>query len=98
MEIKENEKIDKYLDFARELKKLRNIVTMTIVVGMVSKGLERGLEELEISWKLRPFKLYHCWDWSEYWVESWRPEGTFCHSDSRERLPADAGEKNLQGV
>ena len=53
MKIKESEKIDKYLDFARELKKLWNMKMMVvpIVVGAletVSKGLEKRLEELKI--------------------------------------------------
>ena len=51
--IKASEKIDKYLDFARELKKLWNMkVTMiSIVVGglrRVPRGLEKRLEKLMI--------------------------------------------------
>ena len=51
--LKENEKKDKYLDLARKLKKLWNMkVTVTpIVVGVfsaVTKGLIKGLEDLEI--------------------------------------------------
>ena len=49
---KESEKKDKYLDLARELKKLWNM-KVTIVpfvigaLGTVTKGLVRGLEDLE---------------------------------------------------
>ena len=48
--------MDKYLDLNRELKKLFNTgLTVTPIVfgalGMVLKGLERGLEELEIKEK-----------------------------------------------
>ena len=53
MIIKENEKRDKYLDFARELKKLWNMKAMVIPIvigafGTVPRCLLRGLEELEI--------------------------------------------------
>ena len=51
--LKENEKKDKYLDLARELKKLWNmkvkIVPIVIdALGTVTKGLSKGLEDLEI--------------------------------------------------
>ena len=50
VKLKESKKRDKYLDLARELKKLFNIkVTMIpIVIGTVYKGLVQGLEDLEI--------------------------------------------------
>ena len=49
VEIKE----DKYLDFAKELRKLWNVMVPVIPIAVgalrtVPKGLERGLEELEI--------------------------------------------------
>ena len=52
--LKESEKMDKYLDLARELKKLWNmIVTIVPIVigalGTVTKGLLKGLEDLEVS-------------------------------------------------
>ena len=52
VKIKENKR-DKYLDLARELKSLWNmkVTVIPIVIGAlgtVSKGLERGLEKLEI--------------------------------------------------
>ena len=51
--IKENKKIAKYFDLAREQKKLRNmkVAEIPIVIGdfgMVSEGLEKRLAELEI--------------------------------------------------
>ena len=51
--LKEREKKDKYLDLARELKKLWNMkVTIVPIVigalGTVTKGLLKGLEDLEI--------------------------------------------------
>ena len=51
--LKESEKKGKYLDLARELKKLWNMeVTIVPIVigalGMVTKGLLKGLEDLKI--------------------------------------------------
>ena len=53
VKVKESEKIDKYLDLARELKKIWNmrVKVVPIVIGAlgtVPKGLERSLDELEI--------------------------------------------------
>ena len=53
VKLKESEKKDKYLDLARELKKLRNIkVTFIPIVigalGTVTKGLVQELKDLEI--------------------------------------------------
>ena len=53
VKVKENEKTDKYLDLAREQKKLWIMRVMVIpivvsVLGMVPKGLEDRLDELEI--------------------------------------------------
>ena len=53
IKLKECEKRDKYLDLARELKKLWNTkVTIIPVVigafGTVTKGLLKGLEDLEV--------------------------------------------------
>ena len=53
IKLKECEKKDEYLDLARELKKLWNLkVTIIPIVigtfGMVTKGLLKGLEDLEV--------------------------------------------------
>ena len=50
--LKESEKKDKYLDLARELKKLWNMkVTIVPIVigalGTITKGLLKGLDDLE---------------------------------------------------
>ena len=50
---KENKKKDKYLNLARELKRLRNMKVMVIPIvidtlGTVTKGLIKGLEDLEM--------------------------------------------------
>ena len=49
VKLKENEKMDKYLDLAREVKKLWNMKVKVIPIvvgalGTVPKGLEKGLE------------------------------------------------------
>ena len=54
IKLKGNEKKNKYLDLARELKKLWNMkVTIVPIVicafGTVTKGLLKGLEDLEVS-------------------------------------------------
>ena len=53
IKLKENEKRDKYLDIARELKKLwsMKVTKIPIVIGALSriiKGLRRRIENLEI--------------------------------------------------
>ena len=53
IKLKQCEKMDKYLDLARELKKLWNMkVTIILIVigafGTVTKGLLKGLEDLEV--------------------------------------------------
>ena len=59
IKLKESEKKDKYLDLAREVKKLWNmkVIIIPIVIGAfdtVIKGLLKGLED-----KWRPSKLQH---------------------------------------
>ena len=54
LKLKESEKKDKYIDLTRELKKLWNMKVAFIpfvigVLGTVTKGLVKGLEDLEIT-------------------------------------------------
>ena len=60
----------------------------------VTKGLLKGLEELELAAEWRPSKQKHYWKRPEYWEESWRLEETWCHSISSERPSAYADVKN----
>ena len=99
IKLKEREKKDKYLDLARELKKLWNMQVTIIPIGMcafgtVTKVLLKDLEDLEVSDEWIQTKLQHCWEWPEYWEESWRLEETCCHSNSSERPSANAEVKN----
>ena len=55
-------------------------------------------QRLEKNWKseeeVRSSRSQHYWDQSEYSEESWRPQETCCHLDSRERPLAYAAVKN----
>ena len=60
--MKECEKRDKYLDHARELKKLWNMkVTIIPIVidafGTVTKGLLKGLEDLEVGNRVETIQI-----------------------------------------
>ena len=100
IKLKECEKKDKYLDLARELKKLWNIkVTIIPIVigafGTVTKGLLKGLDDLEVGGRVETIQttallrtarilrrvLETCW-----------------HSNSSERPSANANVKNSKGV
>ena len=77
VKLKENEKWNKYLDLAWELKKLWNMRVMLLLIiicafGTVTKGLIKGLEDFGKKDEWRQSKLLHYWDRPEYWEESWR--------------------------
>ena len=60
--LKESEKKDKYLDLARELKKLRNmkVTIVPIVIGAlvtITKGLLKGLEDLEVGGRVETIQM-----------------------------------------
>ena len=95
IKLKECDKRDKYLDLARELKKLWNLkVTMIPIVigafGTVTKELLKGLEDLEVG-----DRVEHYWKLPEYWDESWRLKETCCHSISSEIPSVYADVKTL---
>ena len=84
IKLKECEKRDKYLDLARELKKLWNMkVTIIPIVigafGTVTKGLLNGLEDLEVGGRVETIQTTALL--KEYWEESWRLKETCYHSD-----------------
>ena len=75
---KESEMIDKYLDLTRGLdkKKLWNIrISLYLVCLERTSKTERIRKQRRIG---------NCWNWPEFWEESWRPEETNFHSDSSE--------------
>ena len=62
VKIKENKKRDKYQDLSRELKKLWHMkVTVILIVlgtlGIISKGLIKRLEDLEIKGQVETIKI-----------------------------------------
>ena len=64
VKLKESKKRNKYLDLAMELKKLWNMkVTFILIVigalGIVTKRLVQGLEDLEITGGWRLFKVQY---------------------------------------
>ena len=77
IKLKECEKRDKYLDLARELKKLWNMkVTIIPIVigafGTVTKGLLKGQEDLEVGDRVETIQTTALLKWPEYLEESWR--------------------------
>ena len=60
--LKECEKKDKYLDLARELKKLWNMKVMIVPIvigafGIITKGLLKGLEDLEFGGRVETIQM-----------------------------------------
>ena len=62
IKLKECEKKDKYLDLARESKKIWNmkVTSLSIVIGAfgtVTKGLLKGLENLEVGGRVETIQM-----------------------------------------
>ena len=89
IKLKEGKKKDKYLDFAGELKILRNmkVTILPIVIGALR--FKKGMEDLEIRGRVETTQTIALLR-SEYWEESWRLEKTCCHSNSSERPSVSA--------
>ena len=64
----------------------------------VTKGLLKGLKDLEVEGEWRPSKLQRYWERQVYSEESWRLEETCGHSNSSKWSSAKADVKNSQGV
>ena len=97
--MKDSEKVNKYLNLAREQKlswnmKLMMILTVIGALGMVPKGLRKRLEELEISGRIETIQTTALR--SARIEEFRRPEKIYCHSDCNERPPVKTSEKNSQ--
>ena len=97
--LKEYEKKDKYLDLARELKKLSNM-KMTIVpivigaFGTITKGLLKGLEDLEVGGWVETIQMTALLRTTRIL----RLGETCCHSNSNEKSSANTDVKNSKGV
>ena len=96
-------KTSEYLDLARELKNLWNMMVKAMPIrvgalGTATKSLKK-LEEMQISGKIKTIQTTALLIWPEYWEEFWRPEETCCHLCSSERPPlANSGMKNTQWI
>ena len=99
--MKESEKIDKYLDFDRELKNVDHEVNGDTngSLEMVLKCLVWRLEKLTIkNNRGDPDHSIRSRLQLEYLKESWRNEKNCCHSDSGEKPPVKTDMKNSQGL
>ena len=99
LKIKESEKIDKYLDLARELKELWNMKMTVIpvvagVLGTAPRNLETRLSKCEK--ELKPSRSQLGENQLEYFGESWRSEDTCYYSCWKPPVRADR--KNTQKV
>ena len=100
IKLKESEKKDKYLDLARELKKLWNMkVTIVPIVisafGTITKGLLKGLEDLEVGGWVETIQMTVLLRMARILR---RVLETCCHSNSSEKPSAKTDVKNSQGV
>ena len=101
VKLKEKEKKEKYLDLARELKKLWDMkVTFIPIItgdlGTVTKGLlVRGLEDLEIRGQVETIQTTTLLRLARILR---RVLETCCHSKFSERHSANADVKNFVGV
>ena len=97
--LKESEKKDKYLDLARELKKLWKMkVTIVLIVigakGPIAKGLLKGLEDLEVGGRVETIQMTALLRMARIL----RLEETCYLSNSSEKPSANTDVKNSKGV
>ena len=98
--LKECAKKDKYLDLARELKKLWNMKVMIVLIvigafGTITKGLLKGLEELEVGGRVETIQttaLLRTARILRRVLETWGD------SNSSEKPSANTDVKNSKGV
>ena len=95
-----SEKKDKYLDLARELKKLWNMKVMIVSIvigafGTITKGLLKGLEDLEIGRQVETIQTTALLRTARILR---RVLETCCHSDSSEKPSVNTDVKNSKGV
>ena len=100
IKLEENEKKSKYLDLARELKKLWNmkVTIIPVVIGAFvtdTKGLIKGLEDLEIRGWVETIQTIALLRMARILR---RVLETCCHSNSSEKPLANTDMKNSQGV
>ena len=101
--LKESEKKDKYLDLARELKKLWNMKVMIVPIvigalGTITKGLLKGQEDLEVGGWVETIQTTALLRMARILRQVLETEETCCHSNSREKPSANTDVKNSKGV
>ena len=78
-----------------------NVTIIPILIGAfgtVTKGLLKGLEDLEVGGRVETIQLQYYWEQPEYWEESWGHKETCCHLNTSEKPLAKTDMKNSQGV
>ena len=103
IKLKESEKKDKYHDLAREFKKLWNMKVIIIpfvigAFGTVTKGLSKGLEDLEVGERVETIQTTALLRRLQCGEESWKLEQSCCHTNSREIPSFNADVKNSREV
>ena len=63
-------------------------------LGTITKGLLKGLEDLEIGKWVETIQRQHCKEQPESWDESWRLEETWCYSNSSVKPSVNTDVKN----
>ena len=98
IKLKEYDKKNRYLDLARELKKIWNIKITTIpnvigAFGTITKGIIKRTGWLGSWRKMGDYpNLKHYWELPKYWEDAWSLEENCCHLNSIERPSDDTNE------
>ena len=98
--LKESEKKDKYLDLARELKKLwnREVTIVPIVIGAlgtITKILLKGLEDLEVGGRVETILTIALLRMARILRPVLKTWETCCHSNLSEKPSANTDVKKL---
>ena len=101
--LKEREKKDKYHDLYRELKKQWDMKVTIVpigidVLGIITKGLLKGLEDLEVDGRVEAIQTTALLRTARILRRVWRVEETCCHSNCSEKPSANTDMKNSKGV
>ena len=84
MDIKQEEKINKYFDLAVDIKELWKVKSAKVVpvvigtLGTIPKGLKDYLRNINVGIGLAHFKEQSCWDQQVSSEESLKSEAAFC--------------------
>ena len=101
IKLKECETKDNYLDLARELEKLWNkqVTIIPIIIGAfgtVTKGLLKGLKDLEVGGQVETIQTTTLLRTARILRRILEFEETYCHSESSEKPSSNADVKNSE--